>query len=219
MGLRTSVESIAPTLGLLSVTKGGMTNRHNFSGRIPFASERPGLCEILERTDGQLGRRLQWYRGLRASVRIVAECVLQVAALLLSYVSVCAAADVGTTKIREDVVGHWLVDIQGEARSRTLNVMGVEGVRPGEFALEATYGWSDARQTPIKASLSVKPEGYRLVLTTQADSVLDAGSTGATTFIGTFRWKNGKEQPAKLERVSKEKLDGLVDLARVFRLP
>jgi hypothetical protein len=61
-------------------------------------------------------------------------------------------------------------------------------------------------QTPISARLIVKPEGYSLLLTTQANSRIAVEFAGMNSFKGSFEWSNGKIKPARLDRLSAEEL-------------
>ena len=125
-----------------------------------------------------------------------------VAFLLALVIAMSEAAESSIEKIRQDAFGSWLVDIDGETRTRTLNIKGAEKNRDGSWELDATYGWSDGEQTPVKAELTAKPHGYSLQLTTQVGSVISAEFDGAASFIGSFTGSSGKARPARLERYS-----------------
>jgi YHS domain-containing protein len=103
-------------------------------------------------------------------------------------------------------VGPWLVDVDGETRTRTLNIRGAEKRPDGVWVLDSTYGWTDGRQTAVTTELIVKPNGYRLQLTTQANSVISAEYSGPALFSGTFTWSSGKVRTVRLERMSGEEI-------------
>lgn len=103
-------------------------------------------------------------------------------------------------------MGKWIVEVEGEIRTRTLEVRGAEPAGEGAWVLDSAYGWTDGGQSPISAELTVKPDGYRLFLTTQANSVISAESRGKSPFRGIFSWKSGKTRQVTLERVSEDQL-------------
>lgn len=129
------------------------------------------------------------------------------AAILCGLVAVLAhAAGSSLDEIRKDLLGSWIVAVDGEARTRTLVIKGVEPGQDGAWNLDAEYGWTDDSQTAVGAKLTIKAEGYRLDLTTQANSRISADLSGADRFGGTFTPSSGKAKPATLERVSSEEL-------------
>jgi hypothetical protein len=127
---------------------------------------------------------------------------------MLSLLVIAADATAETTveKVQKDVVGSWIVAVDGEARTRTLNIKGAEPGRDGVWNLDCTYGWTDDRQTSVSANLIIKPDGYRLDLTTQANSRISADYSGADRFSGTFAPSSGKARPVTLERMSTEEI-------------
>jgi hypothetical protein len=116
------------------------------------------------------------------------------------------AADAVAENIQKDLVGSWIVDVDGESRSRTLNIKGAEKKRDGAWVLDSTYGWTDGTQTPVSAELIARPDGYRIHLTTQANSQISADSSGTALFDGTFTPSSGNVRPVTLQRVSDEEL-------------
>lgn len=115
----------------------------------------------------------------------------------------CGAAlaqDSPAARIQKDLYGSWIVDVEGEARSRTLNVRGAEAGKDGAWALDTTYGWSDGNQTPVNTTVVVKPEGYTLTLVTQANSRITAELLKTSLLHGTFTWSTGVTKPVTLER-------------------
>lgn len=123
---------------------------------------------------------------------------------LLLVVAISAAADTSIERFQRDLVGSWIVDVEGETRTRTLNIRGAERRADGVWVLDSTYGWTDGRQSAVTAQLTVKPDGYSLQLTTQADSVISAHYSSPALFSGTFTWSSGKARAVRLERMSDE---------------
>lgn len=125
-----------------------------------------------------------------------------VAFVLVTIATTGKAQDVNAARVQKDILGSWIVDVVGETRTRTLNVKGAEPGRDGVWILDSTYGWTDGNHTPISGKLVVKPEGYSIVLTTQANSVISADYSKDAQFLGTFIWSSGKVAAASLERLS-----------------
>jgi hypothetical protein len=135
--------------------------------------------------------------------RKISQCFKIIVILLsLSVSTRSAAADPDIERIQRDLITSWIVDVDGETRTRTLNIRGAEKRQDGFWVLDATYGWTDGGQSAVNAELIVKSDGYRLKLTTQADSQISAENSGVGPFTGTFRWKSGAESPVKLVRAS-----------------
>lgn len=62
---------------------------------------------------------------------------------LVSLVNVCLAGGDDLDRIKRDIIGSWLVDVDTEKRFRTLNITGAESSPDGTWMLENTYGWTD----------------------------------------------------------------------------
>lgn len=134
------------------------------------------------------------------------SCLFRIvfALLFVLLATISEAADTNIEKIQKDIVGSWIVDVDGETRSRTLNIKGTEPGQDGVWILDSTYGWTDGAQTAVSAKLVVKPGGYSLLLTTQANSRISAEYSSTGFFGGTFSWSSGKVKAVKLERLSAE---------------
>jgi hypothetical protein len=150
--------------------------------------------------------------NLRRLSRIV------VALLFVLVVAKSEAADTKIENIQKDFIGSWIVDVDGEKRTRTLNIKRAEQKRDGVWTLDATYGWTDGGQTAVSVELIAKPEGYRLQLTTQANSLISADYSGTALFTGTFTWSSGKVRPVRLERLSAEEISERAANLRVSRM-
>jgi hypothetical protein len=131
------------------------------------------------------------------------------AAVLLLFISAaarCLAADPDAEQMRKKLVATWIVEIQGEARTRTMNIRDAEKKQDGTWVLDATYGWSDSRQTSVKAELTTKADQFRLELTTQANSVIVAQGSDLQKLTGTFTARSGAVKPVTLEQISADTL-------------
>lgn len=116
------------------------------------------------------------------------------------------AADANLSRIEREMFASWIVEVQDEGRTRTLHIKGAEPRQDGGFDLDALYGWTDTRQTTIKARLNVEQNRYKLTLTTQANSIIVAESTDPSSMTGTFTLSSGVSKPIKLTRVTQDAL-------------
>lgn len=130
----------------------------------------------------------------------------------------CLAAADDLDRIKQDIVGSWLVDVDTEKRLRTLNITGAEAGPDGTWTLENTYGWTDGDHSSISARLTVKPESYSLQLTTKANVQVLAEYAGANTFKGTFDWNNGKTRKVRLDRLLAEEMASRTVIAKTVRM-
>jgi len=141
-----------------------------------------------------------------------------VALLFMLVVTMSEATDTNIEKIQKDVVGSWIVDVDGETRLRTLNIKGAEPGQDGVCILNSTYGWTDGAQTAVSTKLVVKPDGYSLLLTTQANSRISAEYSSTDLFSGTFSWSSGKVKAVRLERLSAEEISKRASIQMATRM-
>jgi len=139
--------------------------------------------------------------------RYMSQCLKSFFILLsVSVATGSVAAETDMQRIKRDLVSAWIVEVQGEARTRTLHIRGAERRQDDVWELDAIYGWTDTRQTSVKAELTVKSDGYKLTLTTQANSVIVAEGSGAGILTGTFTANSGAVKPLKIARVTDKAL-------------
>ena len=141
-----------------------------------------------------------------------------VAIVLVVSPTLGKAQDDDAARVQRDIVGSWIVDVVGETRTRTLNVRGAEPGREGFWTLDSTYGWTDGGHTPISGKLVLKPQGYSIVLTTQANSVISADYSKDAKFLGTFTWSSGKVAAASLERLSAAEIGNRASALKLERI-
>lgn len=149
----------------------------------------------------------------------VACCFRTALFLLLTSMSASSIAnDSGIDAVKREFVGSWIVEVEGEARTRTLNVMSVKLIQDGAWVLDSTYGWTDGGQTPVSTRVTVKPGGYLLVLTTQANSVISAHYESPSNLRGLFTWSSGRARAVKLERLSTDEIAKRAELLASSRI-
>lgn len=112
-----------------------------------------------------------------------------------------------TAELQATLVAPWLVTVDGISRTRTLIITGITQKSEGIFSADAVFGFSDAKQTAIKADIEVNQMAQlRLILTTQTDTKIDATQTPNGTFVGTFTPKNGEAKKVTIERLDEDEL-------------
>lgn len=117
--------------------------------------------------------------------------------------------DVRARAVRQDVVASWLVEIVGESRPRTLIVRGAENRNEGTWDLDASYGFTDGNKSAVKATLHVRPDGYRLEFVTGSASqvIVEGGRDGV--FSGTFTTNRGRQSAVRLVRTAEDRIGQL----------
>ena len=75
------------------------------------------------------------------------------------------------------LVSPWLGTVAGENRTRNLRIKAVAQKTAETFLLEAENGYSDERQTAVKAEIEQIGQERKLLLVTQADSKIVATQT------------------------------------------
>lgn len=98
------------------------------------------------------------------------------------------------------VEGAWTVTVEGQPRTRTLTIRGVQAQGDGTWMLDALYGWSDGRASPVTATLAVTPPRYVLRWTTGAGSTIEVEGDGLDVLNGTFTTKGGRASPVRIAR-------------------
>lgn len=116
-------------------------------------------------------------------------------------------------ELQADLVSPWLVTVEGENRTRILRIAGLTQKADGVFLIEAVYGFTDEKQTPIKAEMS---QG-KLVLTTQANTKIVVTQQPDGTFAGTFALKNGTTKGVTIARVSENELPTKIASEQIAR--
>lgn len=136
--------------------------------------------------------------------------------IAVAYAILCAQtanAQPTIAQLRTDLVSTWIVKVDGESRTRTLRIKGIEQKTADAFLLDAEYGWSDGRQTSVNAEVNQNSQDIKLTLLTQSDSKIVATKNANGVFTGTFTLKNGTTKGISLQKVSDEELRSQVNTA------
>lgn len=131
--------------------------------------------------------------------------IISVAAFMLLGAA-SAYAQPALTQLKTELISAWLVTIDGEERTRTLKVIGVDQKDSGIFHLETVYGWTDGNQTPVRAEINQTGQVRTLLLTTQPGSKIAATQKSDGNFVGTFTSTSGQTKGIKIEKVSETEL-------------
>jgi len=118
----------------------------------------------------------------------------------LSFFTLPSSAQIQTpAELESGLAGAWLVTVAGEARTRLLKIAGATQKSDGTFILNAAYGYSDGKQSPIRAEIT---HDQKLTFMTGADSLVVATRPVDDTFLGTITYKNGKTIKVTIAKVS-----------------
>lgn len=133
--------------------------------------------------------------------------LIRIAAVAFLLLSITAAnAQPSLDHLRSELISAWLVTVDGENRTRTLKITGVEQRDGGVFPLDAVYGWTDGNQTAVRAEINQTGQERTLLLTTQLGSQISATQRSDGNFVGTFTATNGQTKGLKLEKLSEGEL-------------
>jgi hypothetical protein len=141
--------------------------------------------------------------------------------LFYTIISVSAGFSFGQektiTQLQTELVSPWLVTMEGEDRPRTLRIAGSAPKADGTLILEATYGFSDAGQSPISASASRSGQEIKLLFTTQLSGKVTSTRTPDGSFEGTMTYTNGKIMKLTIQKISEDELQVKVAAAQAAR--
>ncbi len=105
-------------------------------------------------------------------------------------------------QLKADLVSPWLVTVDGVNKPRILKITGVAQKADGAFFLDAVFGLSDGKLSPIRAEMSQKAQERTLTFATQTDTRIVATQTPNGAFVGTFTPKGGEAKKVTIERLS-----------------
>lgn len=117
-----------------------------------------------------------------------------------------AYAQPSLSQLKAELASAWLVTVDGEERTRTLKITGVDQKDSGIFPLDAVYGWTDGSQTLVRAEINQTGQERTLLLTTQAGSKVAATQKSDGNFVGTFTSTSGQTKGIRIEKVSEAEL-------------
>ncbi|MFZ1627060.1 MAG: hypothetical protein WAT81_04625, partial [Candidatus Moraniibacteriota bacterium] len=89
------------------------------------------------------------------------------------------------------VATSWLVTIDGETKTRTLQIASATPTSDGALLLEATYGLTSGGMYPAQAQMNQGSGQRQLTLVTAANSTIIATEQSDGSFRGTFSPKHG----------------------------
>ena len=131
------------------------------------------------------------YRSLFRGPRdIVRKALAWSATTALLLIGSAAHAQDRSTLTADDLVGNWQVVTVGNLPPRIFKVYGVDQATDGSYVLNAGYG-ADQSFTPVRATVTRSPEGWKLTFVAPWGSTLAATQAGDGSFRGAF---HGKER-------------------------
>lgn len=100
--------------------------------------------------------------------------------------------------------GLWKVMVQGETRTRTLQLRSSSA--PASGSVDAMYNWSDELLLPATAEIRQQASGLSLSVTTPAKSVLKASGPAQGPLRGSISYTDGQTKTVTLERLADDAL-------------
>lgn len=139
-------------------------------------------------------------------------------AVFLSVVSLsgaCESVRPTARTLADEMRASWLVNVNGEGRTRTLKISGVTPREEGVFGIDAVYGWTDGNLTHVNAEIVLTETGIRLIFITQTDSKIVAFKKQDGLFEGSFTDKAGRTKGVTIEKLSEQAMHSRVEEARL----
>lgn len=110
-----------------------------------------------------------------------------------------------TTK---NILGSWVVVVDNESRTRTLQIN--KAIQGKEGTFESEYGWTDSKKSPTEVRFTTKENGQKnLVFTTGAGSKVDVDEIGIASFEGRIT-NTGYDKKVTIISVENAKQNGLL---------
>lgn len=109
-------------------------------------------------------------------------------------------------RLQTELVSAWLVTVDGENRTRTLRILDVAEKDAETFQLDAVYGWTDGKQTTVRATISQTAQTRTLFITTQPGSKIVTTQKADGIFVGTFTNPSGVAKKITIEKFSESEL-------------
>jgi hypothetical protein len=104
-------------------------------------------------------------------------------------------------KIPDELIAQWSVEVAGD-RPRLFIITGAGAPADNALPLLAKLGWTDAKQNPVTATLSLEGKVYKISIVASTDAKFDVTQISSTVFEGTFRNPKGKSFPVRFEKVA-----------------
>jgi PQQ-dependent catabolism-associated CXXCW motif protein len=137
---------------------------------------------------------------------MTSRLVLVCGVLLSSVQAMPAQAQASLAKMRQELIAPWLMTLQGEKRTALLRISEIAQESAGSYLLNATYGWTDGVQPIVRIELIQSAQERRMIVRTQAGSLISVRQTSPGAFEGTFKPSRGAEKAVRLERLTEDQL-------------
>jgi len=130
-----------------------------------------------------------------------------ITAVISSAALAAGAAELTPADAARSITSAWLVQVEGEPKTRTFIVKSADKGLNGGSILDADYGLTDGGQGKVKAELLWRDNAYVLEFVTQAGTLVTVQGVGADQLAGSFKYRTGKVSPVTLVRLSPEALE------------
>ena len=110
-------------------------------------------------------------------------------------------------ELRQGLVAPWLVTIIGDKRTRLLRIDEIYRDSEGSYLVTATYDYTDlGRSKPVRIELVQAGRAIKLVVRTNALTIIavEQGSDGV--FYGHFKTAKGSDKAVRLDRLTENQV-------------
>lgn len=120
-------------------------------------------------------------------------------AIWVSMASVSVAEEM--PKSPEDLIGSWIVKVEGAGKDRSMVVTNVSKKSDGLYSLEAKFGWVGSENPVVSSEAEQTEKGLKLSITSKSGARVQGEQTQDGSFVGAFFNSGGSSVPMRMTKV------------------
>lgn len=132
--------------------------------------------------------------------------------VISSLLTISAMGQTVTAKMGAEMIGSWLVEVEGSSRDRALIVINVSEKSQNSLSLEGKFGWSGTEQPLSVAEIDTATKELKLVAKSGAKVVATQIANGS--FVGKFFDRNDQAREVKITKAAENELQTRRDSLR-----
>ena len=118
------------------------------------------------------------------------------------WTSISIAQDTQTGKSPNDLIGSWIVKVEGADKNRSMVVTNISKSPEGSFVLEAKFGWPGSENPVVSAEVQQTEKGFTLSLASKSGAKVFAEQARDGSFVGNFVNASGSAVPARITKTA-----------------
>lgn len=116
--------------------------------------------------------------------------------------SISSAQNNQTSKSPNDLIGSWIVKVDGTDKNRSMLVTNISKSPEGSFVLEAKFGWPGSENPVVSAEVQQTEKGFTLSLASKSGAKVFAEQARDGSFVGNFVNASGSAVPARITKTA-----------------